>query len=126
PATTATVTFGDEVHPITCPGASPRLVTKFRAPDGYEVVDQAIDALDGALGLSRPTAARLLVIVSDGIFCPDQRRAAQATVDRLIRSGCGVLWLAPTAMQPRCAARQCTRSPTPPRPPRPSRRPPPR
>ncbi len=95
PATTATVTFGDAVHPITYPGATPRQVTRFRAPDGYEVIDQALDALDGALGLSLPGAARLLVIVSDGIFCTAPRGAAQATVDRLIRTGCGVLWLAP-------------------------------
>jgi hypothetical protein len=95
PATTATVTFGEKVHPITAPGATPSRVTTFGAPDGYEVIDQAIDTLDGALGLSRPGAARLLVIVSDGIFSPAPRGAAQAALDRLNRSGCGVLWLAP-------------------------------
>ncbi|MHA6631121.1 VWA domain-containing protein [Pseudonocardia sichuanensis] len=93
--TTVTVTFGDEVHAITRPGTAPREVTRFNAPDGYEVIDEAIDALDGALGLSRPGAARLLVIVSDGYFSPAPRIAAQTKVDRLVRAGCGVLWLAP-------------------------------
>ncbi len=95
PATTATVAFGDTVHAITHPGAVPHAVTRFRAPDGYEVVDEALDALDGALGLSTPGAARLLVVVSDGIFSPTPARAAQTRIDRLRGSGCGVLWLAP-------------------------------
>jgi uncharacterized protein with von Willebrand factor type A (vWA) domain len=95
PAITATVAFGEAVHAITRPGAVPDRVTRFRAPDGYEVVDEAVAALDGALGLSTPGAARLLVVVSDGIFCPTPRAAAQARVDRLRAAGCGVLWLAP-------------------------------
>jgi len=95
PATTATVAFGDAVHAITHPGAVPQMVTRFRAPDGYEVIDDALDALDGALHLSTPGAARLLVVVSDGIFSPAPRRAAQTRVDRLRAAGCGVLWLAP-------------------------------
>jgi hypothetical protein len=95
PATTATVAFGEAVHAITRPSTVPDRVTRFRAPDGYEVIDEAIAALDGALGLSSPGAARLLVVVSDGIFCPAPRAAAQARVDRLRAAGCGVLWLAP-------------------------------
>ncbi|OZM76579.1 VWA domain-containing protein [Pseudonocardia sp. MH-G8] len=95
PATTATVAFGEAVHAITRPGAVPDRVTRFRAPDGYEVIDEAIAALDGALGLSASGAARLLVVVSDGIFCPTPRAAAQGRVDRLRAAGCGVLWLAP-------------------------------
>ena len=95
PAIMATVAFGEAVHAITRPGAVPDRVTRFRAPDGYEVIDEAIAALDGALGLSTPGAARLLVVVSDGIFCPTPRAAAQTRVDRLRAAGCGVLWLAP-------------------------------
>lgn len=96
PATTATVIFGRHVRAITRPGTAPVEITEFAAADNYEAIDVAIDALDGALDLSRPGAARLLVIVSDGQFRVDPRRAAQTRLDRLRAAGCGVLWLAPT------------------------------
>lgn len=95
PTTTATVIFGATVHPITHPGAAPAKVTTFNAPDGYHAVDDAVDALDGALALSSSGAARLLVIVSDGIYEPSRRIPAQARVTALHRTGCAVLWLAP-------------------------------
>lgn len=91
---TATVAFGDAVTPITRPGTNPSAVTEFRAEDGTEKIRTAIDALDGALGLTRPGAARLLVIVSDGHYWGPERAGAQARVDRLIASGCAVLWIA--------------------------------
>ncbi|MCU1680211.1 MAG: hypothetical protein JWQ81_950 [Amycolatopsis sp.] len=95
PAETATVIFGYQVRPITRPGTTPKSVTEFAARDDWEAIDTAIDALDGALGLSRPGAARLLVIVSDG-YVPDQlRRNAQRLADRLRATGCAVLWLSP-------------------------------
>jgi hypothetical protein len=95
PADTATVIFGHHVRPITRPGTAPAEVTEFAARDNWGAVDEAIDALVGALGLSRTGAARLLVIVSDGKFRPDPRRDAQTRIDRLRAAGCGVLWLAP-------------------------------
>ncbi|ACU72939.1 VWA containing CoxE family protein [Catenulispora acidiphila DSM 44928] len=91
---TATVAFGNAVTPITRPGTNPTAVTEFRAEDMAEKVCTAIDALDGGLGLTRPGAARLLVIVSDGHFVWEERAGAQARVDRLIASGCAVLWIA--------------------------------
>ncbi|SES39837.1 VWA domain-containing protein [Lentzea albida] len=94
PTETATVIFGQHVRPITRPGTVPAEVTEFRADDGTERVVAAIDALDGALGLSRPGAARLLVIVSDGHFNDGTERPdGQKRVDRLRASGCAVLWL---------------------------------
>jgi uncharacterized protein with von Willebrand factor type A (vWA) domain len=105
PATTATVIFGQHVRPIVHPGTPPTQVTEFRANDLYEAADEALDALDGALSLSRPGAARLLVIVSDGLWQEPPRRAAQAHVDRLRRSGCGLLWLAPRQSDPTWANR---------------------
>ncbi|WP_336214317.1 vWA domain-containing protein [Nonomuraea sp. LPB2021202275-12-8] len=93
PADTATVIFGHHVRPITRPGTVPREVTEFEARDNWEAIDLAIDALDGALGLSRPGAARLLVIISDGHFAGPPRHDAQQAVDRLRASGCAVLWL---------------------------------
>jgi hypothetical protein len=95
PAHTASVLFGRTVHPLVAPGAHPALVAQFEALDDYEAAGTALEALDGALQLSRPGAARLLVIVSDGHWRPAPRHAAQTRVDTLRRSGCGVLWLAP-------------------------------
>lgn len=93
PVDTATVIFGVHVRPITHPGKVPAEVTEFDADDDWESVALAVDSLDGALGLSRTGAARLLVIVSDGHFSGDERPAAQKRVDRLRASGCAVLWL---------------------------------
>jgi VWA domain-containing protein len=95
PATTAAVIFGRYVRAIHAPGECPAEVTEFLATDNYEHADKAIDALDGALDLARPGAARLLVIVSDGQYRPDPRREAQLRVNRLTAARCGVLWLAP-------------------------------
>src|SRR5260370_892902 len=72
-AQTATVTYGDAVRPVTRPGHAPAHVTEFTAPDSTEKFCKAIDALDGALGLSGPRAARLLVIISDGPYPADDR-----------------------------------------------------
>ena len=58
-------------------------------------MEQAFDALDDALDLSRPGAARLLVIVSDGAYTEDERAGGQQRITRLARSGCGIFWLAP-------------------------------
>ena len=93
PADTATVIFGHHVRPITRPASAPAEVTEFTARDNWEDIPTAIDALDGALGLSRPGAARLLVIISDGHFRDIPRRDAQQRLDRLRATGCGVLWL---------------------------------
>ncbi len=94
-AQTATVTYGDAVRPVTRPGHAPAHVTEFTAPDSTEKFCKAIDALDGALGLSGPGAARLLVIISDGAYTADERTSGQRRLGRLARTGCGILWLAP-------------------------------
>ncbi|WP_236565606.1 MULTISPECIES: vWA domain-containing protein [Nocardia] len=97
PADTATLTFGARVRPVTYPGTAPAKVTEFKSTDIYEAIDEAIDALDGALGLSRRENTRLLVIISDGKFKAAPRPRAQQRLDRLRASGCAVLWLAPDA-----------------------------
>lgn len=93
PAQTASVIFGHHVRPLTHPGKAPAEVTEFRSDDNWEDIPVAIDALDGALGLSRPGAARLLVIVSDGHFRDQPRRDGQKRLHRLRATGCAVLWL---------------------------------
>lgn len=95
PAETATLTFGEDVLPVTYPGIAPQKVTEFDADDFYEDAEIAIDALDGALGLSRPENTRLLVIISDGAFQDEQRAGAQQRLNRLRETGCAVLWLTP-------------------------------
>ncbi|MEG8179274.1 VWA domain-containing protein [Nocardia terpenica] len=95
PADTATVTFGRTVAPVTYPGTAPAQVTEFEATAMWEAVEVAIDALDGALGLSHPDNTRVLVIISDGHFRTAPRAAGQKRLDRLRGSGCAALWLAP-------------------------------
>lgn len=97
PADTATVIFGHHVRPITRSGGAPTEVTEFTAKDNWEDIPTAIDALDGALGLSRPGAARLLVIISDGHFREGPRLQGQQRLDRLRATGCGLLWLSTDA-----------------------------
>ncbi|GGU39681.1 VWA domain-containing protein [Lentzea flava] len=94
PAETATVIFGHHVRPLTYPGKPPVRVTEFAANDNWEDIPTALDALDGALGLSRPGAARLIVIISDGKFRDAPLRNGQKKLDRLRASGCAALWLA--------------------------------
>ena len=96
-ATAAAVTFGDTAQAVTWPGHAPARVTTFTATACYEDFRSAIDALDGALGLSRPGAARLLVIISDGQYKDTQHADGQARIARLATAGCGILWLAPTS-----------------------------
>ncbi|OLZ59527.1 VWA domain-containing protein [Amycolatopsis keratiniphila] len=96
PATTATVTFGSgRITPVTHPGTTPARVTEFTTGYGGHAIDDATEALDGALELSRPNAARLLVIISDGIFENQTREPGQLLLDRLRATGCAVLWLLP-------------------------------
>jgi hypothetical protein len=94
-AATATVIYGRTVRPVTWPGRAPARVTEFTATDAYESFCQAVDALDGALGLSRRGAARLLVIVSDGNYKKTEPADGQKRITRLAAAGCGILWLTP-------------------------------
>jgi hypothetical protein len=93
-ARSATVIFGATVRPITHPGQIPTKVREFEANDGTEQFTEAIDALEAVTELTRPGAARLLVIVSDGNFLPNQREYGQQRINRLTATGCGILWLA--------------------------------
>lgn len=94
-AVSASVIFGAQVRPLTRPGRTPAQVPVFAANDPREDFTQAVDALDAALDLTRPGAARLLVVVSDGKFKDPHPTLGQQRIDRLTASGCAVLWLAP-------------------------------
>ena len=95
-ARTATVTYGRQVRPVTYPGAVPARVAEFSAAGKYEDFTRAVSALDGALGLSRPGATRILVIVSDGRYKGTQHADGQKLITRLAASGCLVIWIAPS------------------------------
>jgi hypothetical protein len=95
-ARTATVTYGRDVRPVTYPGATPARVAEFSAAGKYEDFTRAVNALDGALGLSRPGATRILVIVSDGRYKGTQHADGQKLITRLAASGCLVIWIAPS------------------------------
>ena len=85
-------------------------MTSSPPPPATRTSASAIDALDGALGLSRPGAARLLVIISDGQYKDTQHADGQARITRLAAAGCGILWLAPDqpGNQPMTGARVIT------------------
>ncbi|MER8118942.1 VWA domain-containing protein [Streptomyces sp. NPDC094031] len=88
----ATVAFGTAVTPIVSPGQPPSQVTEFQANDANHRFTEATNALDGALGLARREGARVLVIVSDGHWEPEERIGGERLVRRLIRAGVHVLW----------------------------------
>lgn len=90
----AAVAFGNRVTPVITPGLPLRDVPILAARDGEESFTLAIRALDGALGLSTGSGARLLVIASDGILVvPGEDVTGQQAITRLVRSGTGILWL---------------------------------
>jgi hypothetical protein len=95
-ARAAAVTYGQQVRPVTYPGAVPARVTEFRAVGKYEDFTTAIAALDGALGLAAPGSTRILVIVSDGRYKGTQHADGQKLITRLAASGCLVIWIAPS------------------------------
>jgi hypothetical protein len=94
-ATTATVLYSSRVDALTKPGRAPAKVTDFTAPYAGHKIGLAIDALDGALDLARPGTARLLAIVSDTHYRPDEARDGQQRITRLHQAGCGVIILRP-------------------------------
>jgi hypothetical protein len=100
-ALSATAAFGGTiVTSITQPGRAPAHVTELSADAVGHPVADAIDLLDHSLSLARPGAARLLVIVSDGRFRPDERTSAQARIDHLRGAGCALLWIATPQQNP--------------------------
>lgn len=92
-ATTATLAFGDRITVLIPPGRRPAKVRDMRADAGTERFVEACAEADRLLHLTTPGTARLLVVVSDGHYVnPDE---SQATITRLHKTGCAVLWLAP-------------------------------
>jgi len=91
---TATVVYGEKVHAVVGPGQhNPGKMVTWDATGGFENVDTAIRALDGALNLAGATGAKWLINISDGQYRHTQRESAEALLKRLTANGVHVLWI---------------------------------
>lgn len=92
-ARTAMVYYGQDVFPTLRPGQHLDQVHVYSAPDGTEKFDRAFKALNGSLDLLNGSGARLLVVVSDGCYTPQEIEKATHWMKRCHDSGVAVLWL---------------------------------
>jgi hypothetical protein len=89
----AMVYYGSGVFPTLKPGQHLPEVNVYTAPDGTEKFDKAFKALDGSLNLLNGTGARLLVVVSDGCYTPDETEKAKKWIQECEKHGVAVLWI---------------------------------
>jgi hypothetical protein len=89
----AMVYYGSGVFPTLKPGQHLSEVNVYSAPDGTEKFDRAFKALDGSLNLLNGTGARLLVVVSDGCYTPDETEKAKKWIQECEKNGVAVLWI---------------------------------
>lgn len=89
----AMVYYGMDVFPTLKPGQHLSEVNVYTAPDGTEEFDKAFKAINGSVDLLNGTGARLLVVVSDGEYRPDQSKKARQWLARCEQAGVAVLWL---------------------------------
>jgi hypothetical protein len=89
----AMVYYGQDVFPTLRPGQSLSEINVYTAPDGTEKFNKAFKALDGSLNLLHGTGARLLVVVSDGCYTPEEIEKAKRWIRRCHETGVAVLWL---------------------------------
>ena len=89
----AMVYYGSGVFPTLKPGQHLPEVNVYTAPDGTEKFDRAFKALDGSLNLLNGTGARLLVVVSDGCYVPDETEKAKKWIQECEKHGVAVLWI---------------------------------
>ena len=89
----AMVYYGNDVFPTLKVGQRLDQVNVYTASDGTEKFYKAFQAVDGALNLLHGNGARLLVIVSDGEYTPDETRLAKEVIKKCEKAGVGVLWL---------------------------------
>jgi hypothetical protein len=87
----ASVYYGSGVFGGLRPGEHLGKVKVYTAPDSTERFDEAFQALDGALNLLRGSGARLLVIVSDICYTPDQLVKCEQWLARCKQAGVAVI-----------------------------------
>ena len=89
----AMVYYGSGVFPTLKSGQHLSEVNVYTAPDGTEKFDKAFKALDGSLNLLNGSGARLLVVVSDGCYTPDETEKAKKWIQECEKNGVAVLWI---------------------------------
>lgn len=92
-ARAAMVYYGSDVFPTLKAGQHLDRVKVYSAPDYTEKFDLAFQALNGSLNLLDGDGARLLVVVSDGVYTRNESDAAKSWVKRCQQAGVGVMWL---------------------------------
>jgi len=92
-ARAAMVYYGQDVFPTLKPGQHLDTVNVYTAPDGTEKFNKAFKALDGSLNLLHGTGARLLVIVSDMCYTPQETESARRWVQECDKAGVAVIVL---------------------------------
>jgi hypothetical protein len=89
----AMVYYGQDVFATLKAGQHLDGVNVWTANDPTEKFDKAFKALDGSLNLLHGSGARLLVVVSDGVYTDGESNAATKWVKRCQAEGVAVLWL---------------------------------
>lgn len=89
----AMVYYGNDVFPTLRVGQKLPKVKVFTARDSTEKFHKAFQALDGTLDLLHGNGARLLVIVSDGDYTPEETRLCMEVVKKCEKAGVAILWL---------------------------------
>lgn len=90
---TAMIYYGSGVFPTLRPGEHLERVSVYTAPDGTERFEEAFKALNGGLNLLDGSGARLLVVVSDFCYTPEETRAAHKWMARCKKDGVAVIVL---------------------------------
>ena len=89
----AMVYYGNDVFPTLKAGQHLDEVAVYTAPDNTEKFNKAFKALDGALNLLNGNGARLLVVVSDGIYTHEETQHAKRWLAECNANGVAVVWL---------------------------------
>lgn len=89
------VAYDTKVTVLNAPGEVPTRPYPLKARGGGEDWKTAFSIVDGALNLTAGRGARLLFILSDGEYTPEQAKAARGDLQRLKRGGVKVVWFAP-------------------------------
>jgi len=89
----AQVYYGNDVFYSSKPLAREYEVNVYTAHDGTEKFEKAFKALDGALNLLHGSGARMLVVVSDGEYTPDERAHTVKWMKACKDAGVAVLWV---------------------------------